>query len=92
MGKLIVASNRLPVTVVKSKGEFKLQTSVGGLATGLSSLNVSYNQLWIGWPGIDSERIKDQEEEIETRLQSEGFYPVFLSKDNIRGILPWFLQ
>ena len=53
MGRLLIVSNRLPVTVIRKKGRLNLQSSVGGLATGLASVLRKYNTLWVGWPGIE---------------------------------------
>jgi len=47
MGKLLIVSNRLPVTVIRKKGKLNLQPSVGGLATGLASVLRKYNVM--GW-------------------------------------------
>ena len=58
--RIIIISNRLPVTVEKKDGKLVVSESVGGLVSGLSayldSLKHSANQkksqyLWIGWPG-----------------------------------------
>ncbi|HEX3034837.1 MAG TPA: bifunctional alpha,alpha-trehalose-phosphate synthase (UDP-forming)/trehalose-phosphatase [Thermodesulfobacteriota bacterium] len=83
MSRLVVVSNRLPVTVTKKKGELRLKPSVGGLATGVGSLEMSLEQLWIGWPGITLGKEKSEKEEIETSLKSQDFYPIFLSKSDI---------
>ncbi|MDY7019419.1 MAG: trehalose-6-phosphate synthase, partial [Chloroflexota bacterium] len=84
MQRLIIVSNRLPVIIEKRKNELYFEPSVGGLATGLVSFHKSYNSVWIGWPGIDSEKIKgSEEEEIKTRLRSENCYPVFLSQNDV---------
>ncbi len=82
MDRLLVISNRLPITVVKRKGKIYLQPSVGGLATGLASISKRYDTLWIGWPGLDKEDLK---EDLEVRMKSEGLYPVHLSKGEVNG-------
>ena len=82
MDRLLIVSNRLPVTVVRRKGKIYLQPSVGGLATGLSSVLRKYNTLWIGWPGIE---IENSKEDLEARMKSEGLYPVHLSKGEVNG-------
>lgn len=51
-GRIIVVSNRLPVSVVEQDGELTLKRSIGGLATALSAVSDQYDLLWIGWPGI----------------------------------------
>jgi len=35
--RLVIVSNRLPVTIARNGDEFSFEESVGGLATGLSS-------------------------------------------------------
>ena len=48
MGRLILVSNRLPLSITKRKGKLNFKPSVGGLATGLSSLYKRKNGLWVG--------------------------------------------
>jgi trehalose 6-phosphate synthase/phosphatase len=87
MNRLLIVSNRLPVTVQKKKGKLHFNPSVGGLATGLGSFYKSFNSMWVGWCGIPSEKIDSNEKEIiETKLKQEfSSYPVFLSKRNIES-------
>ncbi len=61
--KLIIVSNRLPVTFSASAGRLHVEKSVGGLATGLQSYVESFHQSapdreirWVGWPGINGGR------------------------------------
>jgi trehalose 6-phosphate synthase/phosphatase len=49
--RLIIVSNRLPVTVRIEHGEPAVHMSVGGLATGLRAPHERSDGLWIGWPG-----------------------------------------
>jgi trehalose 6-phosphate synthase/phosphatase len=49
--RLIIVSNRLPVTVQCEQGTPVVQMSVGGLATGLRAPHQNSGGLWIGWPG-----------------------------------------
>ncbi|NRB51404.1 MAG: bifunctional alpha,alpha-trehalose-phosphate synthase (UDP-forming)/trehalose-phosphatase [Saprospiraceae bacterium] len=83
MSRIIIVSNRLPVTVNKSKGELVFYPSAGGLATGLNSLDEQWDKIWVGWPG---EEIKDQEqqEKVKESLLKDQLYPVFLSKREIK--------
>ena len=54
--KLILVANRLPVTVeIRKSGEAVYNPSVGGLATGLSSLAKSHECVWVGFNGIGSD-------------------------------------
>ncbi len=79
-GRIVIVSNRLPVRIVKG---IEVQPSVGGLATGLLPIHSKYRCVWIGWPGIAYERIRGYEDEIEERLRSEGYHPVFLTQRDV---------
>ena len=86
MARLLIVSNRLPLTVIKREGKLSFQSSAGGLATGLGSFYKSYNALWIGWPGIALERLKGEEEKnIKDKLINEACLPIFLSQRNIEN-------
>jgi trehalose 6-phosphate synthase/phosphatase len=50
-GRLIVLSNRLPVTVRRSRGELKLEQSSGGLVAAMEPAMQQRGGVWIGWPG-----------------------------------------
>ena len=49
--RLLIVSNRLPVTVRIEAGRPVVRRSVGGLATGLRGPHQESDGLWIGWPG-----------------------------------------
>lgn len=84
MGRLIVAANRLPISVAKREGRFQFRQSPGGLAVGLASLPHSLERLWMGWPGISSERLKPEEKDhVRDMLAEENCTPVFLSQRQI---------
>lgn len=82
MSRIIIVSNRLPVTVNKRKGELIFYPSAGGLATGLNSLDEQWDKIWVGWPG---EEIRDakQRESIKESLEKDQLFPVFLSRKEI---------
>lgn len=85
--RLLVVSNRLPVTVVKQESGFSLQESMGGLVSGLSAyLNslrsssfTKASYVWVGWPGVAvNEKARP---ELRNRLQREfRAHPVFVSE------------
>ncbi len=84
MPQVIIVSNRLPVSVKKDHGELSFYPSVGGLATGLSSYVNDRNNKWIGWPGIASDELSDQDKyAIVTELAKQGCSPIFLSQRQI---------
>ncbi len=83
MQKMIIVSNRLPVSISKTGGKIKVKRSVGGLATGLGSFYKDYKGVWIGWPGIASERIRGEKTVIRELLDEENCAPVFLSQKDV---------
>ncbi|MBW1715161.1 MAG: bifunctional alpha,alpha-trehalose-phosphate synthase (UDP-forming)/trehalose-phosphatase [Deltaproteobacteria bacterium] len=85
MQRLLIISNRLPVSIEKKKKGLYFHQSAGGLATGLGSFYKSYNSLWIGWPGITWDKTSEEErKDIEAKLISKfNCYPVFLSQNHI---------
>ncbi len=91
MCKLIIVSNRLPVTVSTHKGHIEVTSSVGGLATGLASFYRERNSEWIGWPGGSMESFTpDQRREIAERLRDQSCHPVFLHENEIDGFYKGF--
>ncbi|WP_297907164.1 bifunctional alpha,alpha-trehalose-phosphate synthase (UDP-forming)/trehalose-phosphatase [uncultured Parabacteroides sp.] len=82
--RLYIISNRLPVKVTGLNGTFVFSRSEGGLATGLDSLQTSYEKHWIGWPGMCVKREEDKKE-ILARLEELNFHPVFLSESQIEN-------
>lgn len=84
MSRLLIIVNRLPFNIIKRTGDFHFRPSPGGLASGLSSLSESYEELWIGWPGITNEKLADKDKKlIKERLVAENCQPVFLSRKQI---------
>ena len=87
--RLLIVSNRLPITVIEEGGSLNFKESVGGLVSGLKSYldsprsspsTKSINDYaWLGWPGTTvREKMKD---ELRSRLHSElHSYPVFMSE------------
>ncbi|MEN6429152.1 MAG: bifunctional alpha,alpha-trehalose-phosphate synthase (UDP-forming)/trehalose-phosphatase [Phycisphaerales bacterium] len=81
MGSLIIAANRLPVSISKRDGQFRANPSPGGLAAGLAALPDSLKRIWLGWPGVSSEALKTEgKEHIREQLAAEDCVPVFLSQ------------
>ena len=84
MNRLLIVSNRLPVTIQKKKDQLYFKQSVGGLATGLGSFYKSFNSKWVGWCGITSEKISSEEKKnIEAKLEKEfSSYSVVLLQNS----------
>jgi trehalose 6-phosphate synthase/phosphatase len=92
--RLIVVSNRLPVTVTERRERFRIQESVGGLVSGLQPTLQAHDadgveRLWIGWPGVVTG--KGRQETLRDRLQEEqGCLPVFLSQATVNNFYRGF--
>jgi trehalose 6-phosphate synthase/phosphatase len=84
--RTIIVSNRLPVTVHREEGRLAMQPSIGGLATGLSSLFRGEERLWIGWPGLPADDLQPEEERLlAERLEgAERCWPVRLTSEELR--------
>jgi trehalose 6-phosphate synthase/phosphatase len=51
--RLIVVSNRLPLTLKRTADGFRAERSAGGLATAVEPFLKKLGGLWVGWPGDD---------------------------------------
>jgi trehalose 6-phosphate synthase/phosphatase len=54
MSRLLVVSNRLPITVESTGDRLEVRPSSGGLVSALKSVFQKHPGAWIGWPGISS--------------------------------------
>jgi hypothetical protein len=80
-GRLLLISNRLPITIKRSEdGQYSFSMSSGGLVTGLSGLSKATKFQWYGWPGLE---VPDAEAEpMRQRLLDEyGAVPVFVEDE-----------
>jgi trehalose 6-phosphate synthase/phosphatase len=82
-GRLLIVSNRLPVSATVGDGALRLSNADGGLATGLRPWHQSSNGLWIGWPGDAAHFSPTQRAQLDDELQRTGLVPVHLSSDHI---------
>lgn len=79
MGKLIIVSNRLPVTIRSERGQIAIDRSAGGLATGMRGLHEQADSVWIGWPGEVSRFDAGGRAQIDQRLAELRTIPVYLT-------------
>ncbi len=82
MSRIVIVSNRLPITIEKEDDQLIYHPSAGGLATGLNSLDESFERIWIGWPG---QVVEDEAERkrVKKDLEDRDLVPVFLSEEEI---------
>jgi trehalose 6-phosphate synthase/phosphatase len=85
--RLLIVSNRLPVSLTIKNGVFSHEKSAGGLVSGLTDYLDSIEgsgsglneYLWIGWPGISVK--KKYRDKVREDLRKEmSASPVFLSE------------
>ncbi len=87
--RIITLANRLPLSISRRKGVLNYSRSVGGLATGLSSLSSTYDLLWIGWPGYITENM-DERQAIREKLSIMNMIPLFLSGHEVEQFYEGF--
>jgi trehalose 6-phosphate synthase len=82
-GRLVVVSNRLPITVRGDGNERSVELSAGGLVTAMDPVLRRVGGLWIGWPGTS----EDVEKDLERFSAGNGYAlkAVRLSQADIRG-------
>jgi trehalose 6-phosphate synthase/phosphatase len=85
--RVLLVSNRLPVTLSVSEAGLKAQSSSGGLATALASVHGGGDSLWFGWPGPveDSPQV-----EVSKVLEPLRAVPVYLSAKEVRAYYDGF--
>jgi len=88
MSKTIIVSNRLPVKITEKEGEYVLNPSEGGLATGLGSIYRQGYNIWIGWPGVDVNEASQGK--IKEQLGTMNLMPVYLTQDEINNYYEGF--
>src|SRR5262249_5036264 len=85
--RLLIVSNRLPVTVSVKSGLLSLHWSAGVLASGIGSYLEAVTQrgdeaIWIGWPGAEIPAA--HEEEVRSVLaRDHGAVPVFVDGETM---------
>lgn len=79
MSRILIVSNRLPVSVKAERGGVAVSTSPGGLATGLTGPHQESGGLWIGWPGNVSGLSPVQRKQLEQRLEELRVLPIYLT-------------
>jgi trehalose 6-phosphate synthase/phosphatase len=76
---LVVASNRLPITIGRREGAASLQKSSGGLVSALTPILDQNGGTWVGWSGTEYHPEAASLIERSSEGQHYSFEPVFLS-------------
>ncbi len=69
--RLVVVSNRLPVVLSSSDGNWRSEPGSGGLVTALAPVLRNRGGLWIGWPGTAIE--DGVQEALEQAVSDAGY-------------------
>lgn len=83
-GRLILVSNRLPITAHYEGQQLFLQQSGGGLATGLKGARAREGSIWVGWPGEVPTAARARQQ-LEAELSSQGLRAIFLTRAELKG-------
>lgn len=80
-GRLLLISNRLPITIKRSdEGHYDFTMSSGGLVAGLSGLSKTTEFQWYGWPGLQvpenelgllKQRLRDEHSAVPIFMDDE---------------------
>lgn len=80
--RIIVVSNRLPVTVNKNEsGDWNFRVSSGGLVSALAGVKSKIPFIWVGWTGMEVAS-SDQDLMKARFLDEMNCYPVFLTEED----------
>ena len=87
--RLLVVSNRLPVSLYNEGGEWKTRQSSGGLVTALSPVIKDRGGFWIGWTGTAREDLTLKVLKTILGPASKGIgyrlVPILLDKDEVKN-------
>lgn len=84
--RVIVVSNRLPVTLRRIGSGWQTRKTAGGLATTMKPVLQQRDGIWIGWSGETFENNQEKRGEIiEEWARQESYFAVDLDEDTAQG-------
>ncbi|PYQ95843.1 MAG: bifunctional alpha,alpha-trehalose-phosphate synthase (UDP-forming)/trehalose-phosphatase [Acidobacteria bacterium] len=83
MSRLLIVSNRLPITVEIKADDITFAQASGGLATGVRRCHERWGGLWIGWPGVTKQLTPRQRTTLAGQLHDRGIVPLYLSRREV---------
>ncbi|MDO9507775.1 MAG: trehalose-6-phosphate synthase [Thermovirgaceae bacterium] len=87
-GRLVIVSNRLPLKIEGSPGNWLVTPSSGGLVSALSPVLRDRGGIWIGWTGTSEiVEMKTLREILGPASDRAGYrvFPVLLSKEDVEA-------
>ncbi len=81
--RLVLVSNRLPITVENHDGALEVVPSTGGLASALTRLHERTNGVWVGWPGETGKINAEAKAKLAAELDARRAVPLALSTAEI---------
>jgi trehalose 6-phosphate synthase/phosphatase len=88
--RLLIVSNRLPVSIAVRENGVELVRSTGGLATGLRGPHERSGGLWIGWPGDAGTLDEAARRALDGRLADLRTVPVWLDAEEVQRFYEGF--
>ena len=91
--RLLVVSNRLPMTLSRNEGKWCIQPSSGGLVSALGPVLRNRGGFWAGWPGTTEKMsIRTMSELLGPASESSGYrlLPVVLSSEEVDNFYSGF--
>ncbi len=78
MDRVVVVSNRLPLTLKRARDGWRAERSAGGLATALFPILRQTRGVWVGWPGDDPPAEPDPQRQtlLERWASREGLVAI----------------
>lgn len=85
MSRLIVVSNRMPISLSHDDGVWTAKASSGGLVQALDPVLRERGGDWIGWPGVTESAPDGWRDAVDAGAESRGyrFIPVTLTDDHL---------
>ncbi len=84
MSRFLIISNRLPVQINISEDNVEVTPSVGGLATGMSSVTKLFKSRWIGSSGLDKSLLSAQQiKKVNLALKKHACMDVNLTREEV---------
>ncbi len=85
--RVLLVSNRLPVTLTRGEDGLQVNPSVGGLATALKTVHGGGDSLWFGWSGLVSD---GPEPEVAAALAPHRAVPIHITAAEVKAYYDGF--